>query len=72
MSDFLYHLGTEVLVDMFSDAWRTDTTEVEGQRTYAVHTLRTSLEQMGMSRNYVGACCTQACIIVQNETRGDA
>jgi hypothetical protein len=64
-------LEADVMVGMFTEAWRTDYSETDGERTYAVHHLRTALEQMGITRGVVGAYCTQACGIVHKELTGE-
>ncbi len=59
MSDVGFErLGREVLTDMFQAAWATDYEETDGNRSYAVHGLRVSLQALGLRTELLDSCST--------------
>jgi hypothetical protein len=53
------------------DAWRTDSTEVDGERTYAVSRVSKALNDMGFPRHLIDAASTLAAIKVNEELNAE-
>ncbi len=62
---------TLAITNDFVEAWRVDYSEQDGERSYAVHALRTALLKEGHPVSWVSACSTQACVMVHTEFTGE-
>lgn len=63
---------TLAITSDFVEAWRIDYSEQDGERTYAVHALRTALLREGHPVSWISACSTQACAMVHMAFTGGA
>lgn len=63
----LFTLGRELIYGLFLDAWQTDQTQNDQERTYEVAHLKLLFRGLGYDEKTIDAACNAGCLIMINE-----